>query len=595
VPDLEAPDRSVTDAGHVARDAQARSGWQAGDRLTHSTRGPVTYVGHDERDASGVGGGSGGSGGAHWVEFGDGEAGMVSGERLSGYVPPAAAPAHATRSPNTAVAAPPPAAGLTPTRAAEVEDRVGAAYQQLVLARKGRDRNPHISIADLRAALSDIPRSELDQVLKRMDRNPHVSLVPETNQKTLTAQHRADALRIGDQDNHLISIDTGEPWRTYKQSVAPEPPVEAGTADALASAIPDLGPDRDLPLTHAPQLRRVIAHAYDNHIGGLHATLDPDLSRVYDGRDGVVIRAEGDIRDDAGNIVGGFRRLLHPTTRTVHNDMLAIAPEWQRRGFGRAFDDNADRVLTDAGYTRATISPAYEGGVAAARRGYGWDSTKPGAVGDVAGRVAGALAADPSGPGSDRLRGWLEAFRGDRAGWPTPLEIANSGPAGVAILDGSSWQGERRLGAAGDTPAQDRGGAPLSAADRAAALAEPQESPDLLNRLQQTEMDAARALAEMAIEVEELAAKDASTRAMTHRVRARMKRMRLEPIDNAGEEVAFDRRRHQLIGPDIRDGAPVVVVRPGYVWKTPSKDVLIERPVVQDHGPAETNRTDRVG
>jgi hypothetical protein len=102
------------------------------------------------------------------------------------------------------------------------------------------------------------------------------------------------------------------------------------------------------------------------------------------------------------------------------------------------------------------------------------------------------------------------------------------------------------------------------------------------SRAEQVEMDAARALAEMAIEVEELAAKEASARAMIHRVRARMKRMRLEPIDRAGDQVAFDRQRHQPIGPDIPDGAPVVVVRPGYVWKTPNRDLLIERPVVQD-------------
>jgi hypothetical protein len=106
--------------------------------------------------------------------------------------------------------------------------------------------------------------------------------------------------------------------------------------------------------------------------------------------------------------------------------------------------------------------------------------------------------------------------------------------------------------------------------------------PSPSTRLQQAEMDAARALAEMAIEVEELAAKEVSARAMIHRVRARMKRMRLEPIDRAGEEVPFDRQRHLPIGPDIRDGAPVVIVRPGYVWKTPERDVLIERPVVQD-------------
>ena len=115
-----------------------------------------------------------------------------------------------------------------------------------------------------------------------------------------------------------------------------------------------------------------------------------------------------------------------------------------------------------------------------------------------------------------------------------------------------------------------------------AALASIDDRPGSDGGREQAEMDAARALAEMAIEVEELAAKQASSKAMIHKVRARMKRLRLEPIDRAGEQVPFDRRRHQPIGPDIGDGTPVVVVRPGYVWHTPTRDVLVERPVVQD-------------
>jgi hypothetical protein len=117
---------------------------------------------------------------------------------------------------------------------------------------------------------------------------------------------------------------------------------------------------------------------------------------------------------------------------------------------------------------------------------------------------------------------------------------------------------------------------------RSALAAPSTDRGETADRSQQLDMEAARALAEMAIEVEELAAKQASARAMIHRVRARMRRMRLEPIDHAGDEVPFDRQRHQTIGPDIRDGTPVVVVRPGYMWRTPEKDLLIERPVVQD-------------
>jgi hypothetical protein len=68
--------------GHVANDVQTLSGWKPGDKLIHNTRGEVTYLGPDERDPGGTAGG----GSAQWVEFDDGTAGMVSADRLSGYV-----------------------------------------------------------------------------------------------------------------------------------------------------------------------------------------------------------------------------------------------------------------------------------------------------------------------------------------------------------------------------------------------------------------------------------------------------------------------------------------------------------------------------
>jgi hypothetical protein len=101
-------------------------------------------------------------------------------------------------------------------------------------------------------------------------------------------------------------------------------------------------------------------------------------------------------------------------------------------------------------------------------------------------------------------------------------------------------------------------------------------------RQRQAVLDGLRALAELASEVEELTANDASARAMVHRVRSRVKLSGLEPIERAGETVAFDRRRHELIGPAARDGAPVIVVRPGYAWKTPHEDVIVAKAVVQE-------------
>jgi hypothetical protein len=98
----------------------------------------------------------------------------------------------------------------------------------------------------------------------------------------------------------------------------------------------------------------------------------------------------------------------------------------------------------------------------------------------------------------------------------------------------------------------------------------------------QATLDGVRALAELASEVEELAANDASARALVHRVRSRVRLSGLEPIERAGDQVAFDRRRHEPIGAPIAAGATVTVVRPGYTWKSPDEEVLVAKAVVQE-------------
>lgn len=101
-------------------------------------------------------------------------------------------------------------------------------------------------------------------------------------------------------------------------------------------------------------------------------------------------------------------------------------------------------------------------------------------------------------------------------------------------------------------------------------------------RLEQREKELVRALAEMAIEVEELAVNEASTRALVHTVRALAKVAALRPVERAGETARFDRARHASVGAAIADGAPVLVLRPGYVWHSQDGDILIARAVVQD-------------
>lgn len=84
----------------------------------------------------------------------------------------------------------------------DVETRVRRAYKLLA-----RRPGGWVALAELRAGLSDVPRSELDATLTRMYRIPGISLIPNEDQKMLTAADRDAAVEIGDQNKHLIAIE----------------------------------------------------------------------------------------------------------------------------------------------------------------------------------------------------------------------------------------------------------------------------------------------------------------------------------------------------------------------------------------------------
>jgi hypothetical protein len=81
-----------------------------------------------------------------------------------------------------------------------IVDRVRRAYADLAV-----EPEAWVSLTNLRLRLDGLPRHEVDQVLKDLDGNG-VTLIPEENQKTLTAEDRAAAVRIGGEDNHLLSM-----------------------------------------------------------------------------------------------------------------------------------------------------------------------------------------------------------------------------------------------------------------------------------------------------------------------------------------------------------------------------------------------------
>ncbi|MEV7968420.1 hypothetical protein AB0O34_20910 [Sphaerisporangium sp. NPDC088356] len=91
----------------------------------------------------------------------------------------------------------------TPVSSADpdVEKRIRAAYAELA-ARPGT----YVSITRLRPLLSDLPRAVIDDALRAMNRLSDVNIVPESNQKMLTAEDREAAVTIGDQEKHVLWI-----------------------------------------------------------------------------------------------------------------------------------------------------------------------------------------------------------------------------------------------------------------------------------------------------------------------------------------------------------------------------------------------------
>ena len=85
--------------------------------------------------------------------------------------------------------------------AVDLETRIRKTYAQIA-----RSPGDYIMLASLRDGLADAARAEVDAALVALERAPEVNLIPESNQKVLTAAERAAAVRIGNQDKHLIAI-----------------------------------------------------------------------------------------------------------------------------------------------------------------------------------------------------------------------------------------------------------------------------------------------------------------------------------------------------------------------------------------------------
>lgn len=87
------------------------------------------------------------------------------------------------------------------TNNSTVDDQVNKAYASLA-----SEPGAWVKLADLRSLLGGLSRSDVDNALIAMNRRSGVNIVPESNQKTLSDADRVAAVRIGEQDKHLLSI-----------------------------------------------------------------------------------------------------------------------------------------------------------------------------------------------------------------------------------------------------------------------------------------------------------------------------------------------------------------------------------------------------
>jgi hypothetical protein len=96
----------------------------------------------------------------------------------------------------------PVAARPDATSSGDLEADIRKAYGVLAAA-----PGDWVSLADLRPRLGDVDKNAVDRALTKMiEESSDVNLVPESNQKALTDAQRQAAVRIGDQNKHLISI-----------------------------------------------------------------------------------------------------------------------------------------------------------------------------------------------------------------------------------------------------------------------------------------------------------------------------------------------------------------------------------------------------
>jgi 2'-5' RNA ligase len=107
-----------------------------------------------------------------------------------------------------------------PKTAQERRGAVVDAYRKALQARGISEG--YVYLTHVRQQLpAGMTRDEQDEAIRELNRMDGVRVIAEANQKTLTGEHRANAVSIGNQDKHLISINPGFSTADTADSVGP--------------------------------------------------------------------------------------------------------------------------------------------------------------------------------------------------------------------------------------------------------------------------------------------------------------------------------------------------------------------------------------
>lgn len=212
-----------------------------------------------------------------------------------------------------------------------------------------------VRLADVRAALDDMPAAELDALLKRMSKSGEIHLAPDSNRKAQTDADRAAAITVGGEPNHLIALPADStPDDAPEDGAAPDAGAvqdssSTGTGtDKLAAmggrdaAGPDAGAVQEPSSTAAtftappPDALAKLSRANRTHV----------LGRLSDEQ---FAQARDAVRKRAGEL-GSSRRYGDQPARTrimrLDEEMNALASE--RASAGQEKPEFTDRNVLDA-------------------------------------------------------------------------------------------------------------------------------------------------------------------------------------------------------------------------------------------------------